>query len=96
MRRIINLVDDLSVTPGRMKNIQKCMPNTSTTWKTHFPSRDFFRYRARSTIMVPNCMSSMTRKASGTWSSDRDSVMSAAAEYFYRETKTNVIVFVIV
>lgn len=35
--------------------------------------------------MVPNCMSSMTRKASGTWSSDRDSVMSAAAEYFYRD-----------
>lgn len=56
----------LSVTPGRMKNIQKCIPNTSTTWKTHFPSRDFFRYSARSTIMVPNWMSSMTRKASGT------------------------------
>lgn len=35
--------------------------------------------------MVPNCMSSMTRKASGTWSSDRDSEMSAAAEYFYKK-----------
>lgn len=34
---------DLSVTPGRMKNIQKWMPNTSTTWNTHFPSRVFFR-----------------------------------------------------
>lgn len=35
--------------------------------------------------MVPNCISSMTRKASGTWSSDRDSVMSVAALYFCRE-----------
>lgn len=75
-----------------MKNIQKCMPNTRTTWKTHFPSRDFFRYRARSTIIVPNWMSNMTRKASGTWSSDRDSVMSAAAEYFCRKMEASLIV----
>lgn len=34
----------------------------------------------------------MTRKASGTWSSDSDSVMSAAAEYFYRAMKISLIV----
>lgn len=32
--------------------------------------------------MVLNWMSSMTRKASGTWSSDSEDVMSVAAECF--------------
>lgn len=33
-------------------------------------------------VDAPNWMSTMTRKASGTWSSDREEVMSAAAECF--------------
>lgn len=37
-------------------------------------------------------MRSMTRKASGTWSSDSDSVMSAAAEYFYKEKKPDCVI----
>lgn len=72
----------LSVTPGRMKNIQKWMPNTKMTWKMTFPITVFLRYRARSTTMVPNWINTITRNASGTWSSDKDEVMSAAAECF--------------
>lgn len=79
----------LSVTPGSMKNIQKCIPKTKTTWNTHFPSKVFLRYRARSTTIVANWMRSMTRKASGTWSSDNDSVMSAAAVCFYLNKQKN-------
>lgn len=33
----------LSVTPGRMKNIQKWMPNNRMTWKMTLPMTDFLR-----------------------------------------------------
>lgn len=36
---------------------------------------------------APNWMSTMTKKASGTWSSEREEVMSAAAECFWRDKK---------
>lgn len=52
------------------------------TWKTSFPKTALRRYRALSTIMVLNWISSMARKASGTWSSDRVEAMSAAALCF--------------
>lgn len=74
----------LSVTPGRMKNIQKWMPKTRMTWKMTFPMTVFLKYSARSTTIVPNWISTITRNASGTWSSDREEVMSAAAECFCR------------
>ena len=48
-----------------------------------FPSTVLRRYRALSMIMVLNWMSSITRKASGTWSSDREEAMSAAALCFW-------------
>lgn len=38
--------------------------------------------------MVLNWISSMTRKASGTWSSDREDVMSVAAECFCGQEDT--------
>lgn len=47
-----------------------------------FPRTALRRYRALSTIMVLNWMSSITRKASGTWSSDSVEAMSAAALCF--------------
>lgn len=52
------------------------------TWKMSFPSTALRRYRALSMIMVLNWMSSITRKASGTWSSDSVEAMSAAAVCF--------------
>lgn len=47
-----------------------------------FPKTALRRYKALSTIMVLNWMSSMARKASGTWSSEREEAMSAAALCF--------------
>lgn len=75
----------LSVTPGKMKNIQKWIPNTRMTWKMTFPSTVFLRYSARSTTMVPNWIRTITKNGPGTWSSDREEVMSAAAECFWEE-----------
>lgn len=49
-----------------------------------FPKTALRRYKALSMIMVLNWMSSITRKASGTWSSDRVEAMSAAALCFWR------------
>lgn len=66
----------LSVIPGRIKNIQKWMPNTRMTWKITFPITVLRRYRARSTTIVPNWMRTMTRNGPGTWSSDREDVIS--------------------
>lgn len=77
----------LSVTMGKIKNIQKCMPKTRITWKMTFPMTVFFRYSARSTTMVPNWISTITKKASGTWSSDNEEVISAAAECFCEENR---------
>ena len=74
----------LSVTPGKIKNIQKCIPKTRMTWKMTFPMTVFLRYSARSTTMVPNWMSTITKNASGTWSSDNEEVISAAAECFWK------------
>lgn len=51
-----------------------------------FPSTALRRYKALSMIMVLNWMSSMARKASGTWSSERVEAMSAAALCFYNTT----------
>lgn len=76
----------LSVTPGKMKNIQKWIPNTRMTWKMTFPNTVFLRYSARSTTMVPNWMRTITKNGPGTWSSDSEEVMSAAAECFWKET----------
>lgn len=98
----------LSVTVGRMKNIQKWIPKTKMTWKTSFPKTVFLKYRALSITMVPadrkvdsetgkrqtgeqidrqvhvpNWIRTITKKASGTWSSEREEVMSAAAECFW-------------
>lgn len=67
-----------------MKNIQKCIPKTRMTWKMTFPMTVFLRYSARSTTMVPNWMSTITKNASGTWSSDNEEVISAAAECFWK------------
>lgn len=47
-----------------------------------FPTTALRRYKALSMIIVLNWMSSITRKASGTWSSDREDAMSAAALCF--------------
>lgn len=49
-----------------------------------FPKTALRRYKALSMIMVLNWMSSITRKASGTWSSDRVEAISAAALCFCR------------
>lgn len=48
-----------------------------------FPRTVFLRYSARSTTMVPNWIRTITKKGPGTWSSDSEEVMSAAAECFW-------------
>lgn len=80
----------LSVIPGRMKNIQKWMPNTRMTWKITFPITVLRRYRARSTTIVPNWMSTMTRNGPGTWSSDSEDVISAPPWCFCEPDETHI------
>lgn len=74
-----SILSKLLQTPAKGQNEEH---THRQTWKMSFPSTALRRYRARSMIMVLNWMSSITRKASGTWSSDSVEAMSAAAVCF--------------
>lgn len=54
-----------------------------------FPRTVLRRYKALSIIMVLNWMSNITRKASGTWSSDREEAISAAALCFWEDERNH-------
>lgn len=53
----------LSVTVGKMKNIQKWIPKTRISWKINFPKTVFLKYRALSMTIVPGDRTEETQLA---------------------------------